>query len=398
MNSLLRPFVLLLFSAAILCGCANVLGLSGPIRIMSSLPFKSSSPTSAHAIDNGIQYALAEHGATAGKYAIVYESYDNSNGASTSDWWQEFSNAFRGVANKSVVAYIGVPGSFAARSTIPILDEGGPLAMVSPVNSYTGFTKAYESDEPAKYFPVGRPNFARVIPPADKFAAASAQWSKAHNAKTVTILRDEEWDSRALGRAFESEAKNLGLTIAASLSYSPTLSEKSSVWARAAATTADLIFLAADESSDVGTVVKSLRAAGWKGTLLTTSNLATKSFVADAKVDGTMIMLAGMSPEDVAQSGADGKKWYDGYAAKFGTKPDYQALQAYEATRVVLRSIDRCVALDNLTRLCVTEQIRATRDFKSLFGGTWSFDANGDTTYDIFNVYTVKNGELVKSQ
>jgi branched-chain amino acid transport system substrate-binding protein len=397
-NFPLRQFVLLLLSAAVVSGCANVLGLNGPVRIMSSLPFKSSAPTSARAIDNGIQYALAEHGAGSGKFTILYEAFDNANGAPTSDWWQEFSNAFRGVANKSVVAYIGVPGSYAAHSTISILDEGGPLAMVSPVNSYTGFTKAYDIDEPAKYFPVGRPNFARVIPPADKFAAQSAQWIQAQNAKTVAILRDEEWDSRALGRAFESEAKNLGLTISASASYSPTLTGRNAVIAGVAATNADVIFLAVDESSDVGTVVKSLRAGGWKGTLLTTSNLATRSFVTGAGADGTMIILAGMSPEEVAQSGAQGKKWYDGYVAKFAVKPDYQSLQAYEATRVVLQAIDSCIAGNELTRLCVTEKIRATKDFKSLFGVTWSFDSNGDTTLDMFNVYKVKNGELLKSQ
>ncbi len=393
MNSKLRTLVVSLVGL-ILSGCGAVLGIGSPVRLVSSLPWTGTKTTIAKSIDDGIQYALAEHGMTAGRYTLAYESWDNARGEPTTDWWQEFSNAYRAVANKSVVAYIGVPTSYAARSTIPILNEGGPLVMVSPLNAYPGFTKKYQAAEPEMYYPVGRRNFARVIPSADTFAASAARWVKTKGFESVAILNDNEWDNRALAQSFESEAKSLGMTILAHETYSPALADQNAVSLKIAALDADVVFLAADESSNPGAVMHGLRAGGWNGAVLTLPSLSGNSFVKSADAEGAYIMLAGTSVEEVANTSAEGKKWYDGYAARIGNKPDYQSLQAYEATRIVLRAIDACTAKENLTRLCVTEETLATKNFKSLSGSPLSFDANGDTTTNEFHVYIVKNGEL----
>jgi branched-chain amino acid transport system substrate-binding protein len=62
---------------------------------------------------------------------------------------------------------------------------------------------------------------------------------------------------------------------------------------------------------------------------------------------------------------------------------------------VLLDAIDRAEAKD---RASILAAVAATRDFAGALG-TWSFDANGDTTNRLMSVNTVKDGkfEFVKA-
>jgi branched-chain amino acid transport system substrate-binding protein len=66
---------------------------------------------------------------------------------------------------------------------IPVLNRAsnGPIAQVSPANTYVGLTHAgpgTAAGEPGKYYPTGHRNYARVVAADDFQGAADATLAK----------------------------------------------------------------------------------------------------------------------------------------------------------------------------------------------------------------------------
>src|SRR5207249_2157726 len=119
------------------------------------------------------------------------------------------------INDKQVVAYIGTYNSGAAKVSIPLLNQAG-MVMVSPANTYPGLTKGpergAEADEPGKYYPNGKRNYARVVPADDIQGAVGATWAQELGAKKVYIVHDTELYGKGIADVFRAKAKALGLT------------------------------------------------------------------------------------------------------------------------------------------------------------------------------------------
>ena len=63
--------------------------------------------------------------------------------------------------------------------------------------------------------------------------------------------------------------------------------------------------------------------------------------------------------------------------ASYGSEPEGYAIYGYEAAKVALEAIERAGVKD---REAIVEACLAIKDFDQGALGTWSFDANGDTT------------------
>src|SRR5581483_5630356 len=95
---------------------------------------------------------------------------------------------------------IGVIGTFnsgAAEIIVPILNRApnGPVAMISPANTYVGLTHSgpgTSAGEPNKYYPSGKRNYARVVAADDFQGAADATLAKQQGVKSLYILNDKE--------------------------------------------------------------------------------------------------------------------------------------------------------------------------------------------------------------
>ncbi|MFM8816324.1 MAG: hypothetical protein ACKOHI_00330 [Phycisphaerales bacterium] len=62
----------------------------------------------------------------------------------------------------------------------------------------------------------------------------------------------------------------------------------------------------------------------------------------------------------------------------------------FDGGGLMLDAVDRAEAKD---RASVIAAVAATKDFTGALG-TWSFDANGDTTNRMMSVNTIENGEF----
>lgn len=85
-----------------------------------------------------------------------------------------------------------------------------------------------------------------------------------------------------------------------------------------------------------------------------------------------------------------GKTWYEAYKAKYNAEPEAYAAYGYEAAMVVIDAINQVCKND---RAAIRDAVMDTKDFKGVLG-TWSFDANGDTSLATMSGNVVKNGKF----
>ena len=113
---------------------------------------------------------------------------------------------------------IGTFNSGCAEIEIPVLNRApnGPIAMVSPANTYVGLTHGGPgtvAGEPGKYYPTGKRNYARVVAADDYQGAADALLAQSLGVKKVFILNDKEAYGLGVATNFRNAAKKLGIKI-----------------------------------------------------------------------------------------------------------------------------------------------------------------------------------------
>jgi branched-chain amino acid transport system substrate-binding protein len=91
-----------------------------------------------------------------------------------------------------------------------------------------------------------------------------------------------------------------------------------------------------------------------------------------------------------------GQKFVTDYEAKYGPLTEPYSVYGYETMSVALRAIeDVCAAGgDPTNREAVRAAVFAIKDFSGALG-TWSFDANGDTSLTDMSFYQVQGGAYV---
>jgi branched-chain amino acid transport system substrate-binding protein len=103
----------------------------------------------------------------------------------------------------------------------------------------------------------------------------------------------------------------------------------------------------------------------------------------------TKVTIATLSPD---QYPPEGRKFFDDYTRRYGEKhPDPYAIYGYEAMGLALDAIKRSKTGE---RPDVVKALFATKDRQSVLG-TYSIDANGDTSLSDYGVYSIKDGNLV---
>jgi branched-chain amino acid transport system substrate-binding protein len=140
---ILSVMSVVMIASMTLAACGGAAAGGGTLKIVSSLPMTGSSLTQTQTIVNAEKLKLDQVGSKAcgGKYTLTYEAMDDATAAAGQwDAATETENANKAAADKTVVAYLGTFNSGAAKLSIPILDNAGPLLMLSPANTYPGLT------------------------------------------------------------------------------------------------------------------------------------------------------------------------------------------------------------------------------------------------------------------
>lgn len=375
----------------------------GPIRkgdsdpeflIASDLPLQGANRSLTTEMADAIEFILKKQDYKAGDYTIGYQSCDDSTAQAGSwDSAKCSSNARSYANNESVIGVVGTFNSGCAKLEIPVNNRApdGPLAMVSPANTYPGLTisgPGTEAGEPDNYYPTGMRNYARVVWNDQFQGAAAAELTKSLGLKKVYVLTDKETYGNGVANLFVRYAKKLGIETVpnAPVAWDKNATSYDAIASKVKSSGADAIFLGGIVCNNGGKLIKDLRAGvgpdvqiigpdGW------TPISATIEGAGEAS-EGMYITQPGI-PAD--QLKGEGKTFVEEFTAENGKAPNPYTAYAAQAAVVLLDSIED----SDGTRASVSEGL-FNREIVNGILGDFKIDENGDTTLGIVSVYQIK--------
>ncbi|MEP6910237.1 MAG: branched-chain amino acid ABC transporter substrate-binding protein [Actinomycetota bacterium] len=378
------------------CGAIRYGGSGKPdILIASDLPLQGSNRSLTTEMANAVEFILSQRDWKAGGKNIGYQSCDDSTAQAGSWDSAKCSANARSYANdESVVGIVGTFNSGCGKLEIPVANRApsGPLAYVSPANTYPGLTisgPGTESGEPDNYYPTGVRNYARVVWNDQFQGAADAQFAKTLGLKKVYVLTDKETYGNGIATLFQQYAKKLGIAVLPGRpeAWDKKASSYDAVASKIKSSGADAVFLGGIVCNNGGKLVKDLRTAlgtgvtifgpdGWTPISATIEGSGGAS-------EGMYITQPGI-PSDQLQGA--GKKFVADFTAKIGHAPDPYTNYAAQAAEVLLTAIDKA----NGDRSKVASNM-FNLDVKDGILGDFKIDENGDTTLGTVSVWKVKN-------
>ena len=369
----------------------------GNVTVYSSLPLQGAQRPQTIDLVNGIKLALKQAGGKAGAFTVKYVSKDDSS-AQAGTWTAEnvSANARAAARDSTTAAYIGEFNSGASAISIPILSDAH-VPQISPANTAVGLTSdepGAEPGTPAKYYPSGFRNYTRIVPKDTIQGAALATIMKKDGCAKVAMANDKEVYGAGLGRNVEIAAESQSLNIIFNQGIDPKAPNYRSLASRAKSQGADCFVFAGITSNNGVQIYKDFSAAIPTAKLYGPDGVAEAGFF-DTKEGGipasvakkVKLTVATLSPDSY---GDVGKKFFADYEAEYGEKnPNPYSIYGYEAMSLALDAIARS---KTGKKDDVIKALFATKDRDSVLG-TYSIDANGDTTLTDYGVYKIENGE-----
>ncbi|HEY6891111.1 MAG TPA: branched-chain amino acid ABC transporter substrate-binding protein [Solirubrobacter sp.] len=367
------------------------------VTIYSSYPLQGAGRAQSEAAVNGAKLALEEAGGKVGDISVTYKPLDDST-AQAGNWTpdQVSSNARKAAQDKSTAVYLGEFNSGGSAVSIPILNEAG-IAQISPSNTAVGLTTnepGATPGEPDKYYPTGKRTFARIVPKDTIQGAALATLMKQDGCTKVQLLNDKEVYGAGLASNIQASAKAQGLTVSSNEAIDKNAPNYRSLAQNAKAAGDDCMVFSGITANNAVQVFKDFAAALPKAKLYGPDGVADTTFASTKDglptnvANRTKVTIATLSPD---QYPTQGQEFFKSYTQKFGeANPDPYAIYGYEAMELALDAIKRSKTGD---RPDVIKALFATKDRNSVLG-TYSIDANGDTSLTDYGVYSIKNGQL----
>ena len=355
--------------------------------IASDFPLQGSSRTQTEQIVAAIRFELEQRGWKAGDHNIAFQSCDDAT-AQAAKWdsakCSQNGNAY--AANDAVVGVIGTFNSGCAAIIIPLLNEApdGGVAMMSPANTYPCLTVnlpgGCAASEPAKYYPSGSRNYARVAPADDYQGAFQAEFMQKQGVKSLYILNDKEAYGLGVATTTRKAAEHVGIKVAGFEAWDPKASSYEALMKKIQGTDADAIFLGGLIDENGAQVIKD------KVAVLGPNDGAVKLFTPDgfatqATIDESGAASAGMFLS-VAGVPIDA---FTGAAAEYiqqlqegplaGKAIDPYAIYGAQSAQIVLDAI----AESDGSRADIIAKMFATEVENGLLGD-FGFNENGDPT------------------
>jgi branched-chain amino acid transport system substrate-binding protein len=352
--------------------------------LASDFPLQGSSRTQTEQIVAAIRFELEQREWKAGDYNIAFQSCDDAT-AQAAKWdsakCSQNANAY--AANDAVIAVIGTFNSGCAQIEIPVLNEApdGGIALVSPANTFVCLTAAAPScddSEPAKYYPSGTRNYARLVANDAYQGAAVAEFAQGLGVKNIYVLNDKESYGLGVATNFRDAAESLDIGIAGFEAYDPKASSYEALFNKIKGTGADAVFLGGLIDENGAQVIKD------KVAVLGPNDGAVKLFAPDGfttqqTIDETGAAAAGMymsiSGVPLDEIKGAGKEFLDALSAGplAGKAIDPYAIYGGQTVQVVLDAIEK----SDGTRADVIAKLFETQVEDGLLG-SFSLNENGD--------------------
>jgi branched-chain amino acid transport system substrate-binding protein len=380
------------------CGPVRYEGDGDPdYLIASDLPLQGANRALTTEMADAIEFSLKERDWKVGDLNIGYQSCDDSTAQAGSwDSAKCTSNARAYASNEKVLGLIGTFNSGCAKLVIPVLNraQNGPVAMVSPSNTYPGLTEGgpgTEAGEPDNYYPTGKRNYARVVWNDQFQGAANAQYSKELGLTKVFVLNDGETYGNGIATLYVEYAKKLGIQILGNQKWDKKATSYEAIGSKIKSLGADGVFFGGIVCNNGGKLLKDVRAAvGPDVKFVGPDGWTPISATIDGAGDAANEMYISQPGIPIDQLAGKGKDWVQSFEQDTGksTVDPYTAYAA-QAAEVLLDAIDRAGDSD---RAKISEELFNT-DYTDSILGSFKIDENGDTTLGTVTFFQVKSGE-----
>jgi branched-chain amino acid transport system substrate-binding protein len=393
--------VLAVLALLALAGCGDKVDDGGPqdgartLTIYSSLPLRGPDRERSRDMVNAIKLALQQTGGKIGPLSVTYVSLDSAT-AEDGHWTRDrvLDNARTAVHDLNAIAYIGDLDSAATALSLPLTNEGDIL-QVSPSSTYDGLTRpgSRRPAEPERFYPSGRRTFGRVVPADHVQASALVGYMKAEGVRRVALLADRDLYGGGLADQIVEAASRQDIDVLDRGRIDARTGDLRGRAADVASLDADAFLFAGDAAAGAARIYEAVAAADPSLLLFGSGAVADDAFVRTlpAAVARRMRVTSPALPPRLLPPAA--REFETRFRATFGRHPAPDALQAYEATRVILDSIRDAGAKGN-DRRAVAAAFFAMRDRRSVLG-TYSIDRFGDTSLSTFAGNRVTRSGLV---
>jgi branched-chain amino acid transport system substrate-binding protein len=376
--------------------CAAIVNGSGQYLVASDLPRQGAQRTQSSQMTRAIKYIFQQHGWKAGKYTLAYQDCDDSTAqAGKWDSGKCSANASAYAQDSSLTAVIGTFNSGCAEIIVPVMNRApnGPVAVVSPANTYVGLTHGGPgtvAGEPGKYYPTGKRNYARVVAADDYQGAADALLAKSLGIKKVFIIDDKEAYGLGVARNFQNAVKKLGVSVVGFTAWDGKASSYEALAVKIKASGAQGVFVGGLICENGGKLIKDIKAGAPNAKIMLPDGFTPASATVQAAgtaVEGATLSVAGLPNSALKGAGAS---FIKNFTKADGRAPDPYAVYAAQAAEVVYNAIKN----SNGTRADVNKQVFKTNIKNSILGNI-SFNANGDVTANPVTIYKLTGGKAV---
>jgi branched-chain amino acid transport system substrate-binding protein len=375
--------------------CSAIQNPDGNLLVSSDLPLQGSGRAQTIQMTKAIAFEFQKAGWKAGNYTLAYQSCDDST-AQAGKWDSGTcqTNASAYTQDASVVGVIGTFNSGCAEIEVPIDNRApnGPLAMVSPANTYVGLTHSgpgTAAGEPGKYYPTGVRNYARVVAADDFQGAADATLAKSLRVSKLFVLNDKEAYGAGVATNTANAAKKLGIKIVKNVAWDPKATSYSALALQIKASGAQAVFLGGLICENGGKLIKDIRANAPGVTILAPDGFTPVSAdvqQSGGQANGMYVSVAGLPNEQLP---AAGKAFVKAFSKTIGgAAVDPYAVYAAQAADVELAAI----AASDGTRAGVDAQVFKVK-IKNGILGPIAFNSNGDVSANPVSIYKVVGGK-----
>ena len=373
--------------------CAEILyeGEGEPdVIVVSDLPRGGVGKETIELMIDAIEFTLRKHEFRAGELRVGYQSCNDTVGEEPYDPSRCRRNASAYVATESVVGVIGPWNSGCAEQQIPIVSrrKAGPLAMISPSNTFLGLTRTAYAQS---LYPDGVRSYVRIVTHDVGQGIAAAHLAKRLDARRLAVVHQSLSDPyvRGLTTSFLRAARDLGLDTI-SFDWRPQR-RYAELATSVAATRPDLVYLAGLTQLNANTLVEDLRAALPRSVELVGPDSFAAVDIAEGlgrAGEGMFVTVPGIPPELLPPSG---QRFTRDFGGRANIEPGaLGAPEAAQSTEVLLDAIAR----SDGTRASVVEELFATQVENGILG-SFSFDRFGDIDPAPVGVYRLEGGKVV---
>jgi len=222
-----------------------------------------------------------------------------------------------------------------------------------------------------------------------------AAWAKELGVRRVYVLDDNEVYGKGIATLFIEACQDLGIEVLGHESIDSKAQEFKSLMATIKAEKPDMIYFGGTTQSKGGQIAKDMIAAGLDCKLMVPDACYEEAFIESAGVDNVndrvYVTFGGLPPEVLAETEGPGRAFVEKYRERFGGMPEGYAIYGYEAAKVAVEAIARAGVKD---RDAIRKAGLAIENFDKGALGTWSFDANGDTTLTTISGNIIRDGKF----